>query len=107
MGRLRRPKRREPDLPPWRNTECDKCATPVRVVYTNTVDLPTIEVGMKPAPLNDKRATIAASAVNGRLEGRILTRTTAPQSHENVWIPHVAVCPEIQRDTQLDLLEES
>lgn len=108
MARMRRPKRREPALPPWGRQECGKCAAPVRLVYLEATEPlgfgTSIEVGMKPAPLTDRRATIAATVMNNRLEGRHRIPGTAPQSHETLWIPHEDVCPEVPRPEQLALL---
>lgn len=99
MARLRRPKRREPDLPPWGNTECGKCAGPVRWVWLSTTE--TLDVCMKPAPLTDRRATVAAIPLNNRLEGKLRKPGTAPEAGYTLWIPHEAVCPEVPRPEQL------
>lgn len=56
---------------------------------------------MKPAPLNDHRATVAAVPINGRLEGRLRAIGVAPKSEETLWIPHQAICPEVPRPEQL------
>lgn len=101
MARMRRPKRREPALPPWDQSECPKCATPTRQVFVTPTD--TVPVGMKPAPLTDRRATIAATVMNNRLEGHHRIPGTAPESHETLWIPHQDVCPEVPRPEQLAL----
>lgn len=102
-GRMRRPKRREPALPPWDQGECGRCAAPVRVVY---VDGQPVQVGMRPAPLIDRRATIAATVMDSKLVGHDRAPGTAPQSHETVWIPHDAVCAGIDRPQQLELPQE-
>lgn len=107
MSRLRRPKRREPDLPPWGNTECGKCAGPVRLVYLPATEPlgygTSIEVCMKPAPLTDRRATVTAIPMNNRLEGGHRIPGTAPAAGYTLWIPHQDVCPEVPRPEQLAL----
>lgn len=99
-GRMRRPKRREPALPPWGQDECRRCAGPVRHVW---IDGAPVEVGMRPAPLTDRRATIAATVMDNKLVGHDRAPNTAPQSHETVWIPHESVCEAIPRPEQLAL----
>jgi len=103
MTRMRRPKRREPSLPPWGNRECGKCAGPVRWLYLAPLCTDVVPVCMKPAPLTDRRAIYAATVMNNRLEGYLRTPGTAPQSYETLWIPHQDVCPEVPRPEQLAL----
>lgn len=101
MARMRRPKRREPELPPWGNTECGKCFGPVRLVWLTPTE--TLEVCMKPAPLTDRRATVTAIPINSRLEGGHRIPGTAPAAGYTLWIPHQDVCPEVPRPEQLAL----
>lgn len=97
----RRPKRHPPPYPPWDRIECDLCAAPVRKVWLTSTDV--VLVGMKPAPGNDRRATVAAHPMDNRLNGRMLGPNQRPEEHESVWILHEDVCPEIPRPQQLAL----
>lgn len=102
MTRYRRPKKRPPPYPPWDQIECDLCASPVRRVYLEG-SLDVVEVGMKPAPRDDRRARIAAHPMDNRLHGRYLGPTERPEEHETVWIIHRDICREIPRPQQLAL----
>ena len=61
---------------------------------------------MKPAPLNDRRADLAATVWDGVLVGRPLEKGERPREDETVWIRHSTVCPAIPRPTQLALPTE-
>lgn len=101
--RVRRPRRLGPDLPPWGKDECELCAAPVRRVRLADGD---VLVGMKPAPLGDRRADYATVTMDGQLVGWTHLQGDRPKPDELLWISHSSVCPEIPRPTQLTLPEE-
>lgn len=106
MPRVRRPARRGPGLPPWGKTECLLCATPVRLAFLEP-DATPVEVGMKPAPLGDRRVSIVAVVMDERLVAREIPRTGFRiQPGETVWIRHADVCPELPHIEQLALPTE-
>lgn len=98
---MKRPKRRTPPYPPWDKIECELCAAPVRKVWLTPTDV--VLVGMKPAPLGDRRAKIAAHPMDNRLEGRFLAPNQRCEEFESPWILHQDICPEIPRPQQLAL----
>jgi hypothetical protein len=99
--RFRRPAPRTPEFPPWDRGECLKCAQPVRKAFLTPTD--AVEVGMRPAPLGDRRADIACTVMDQKLVARISNR---PEVGETMWIRHQVVCSEIPRPTQLPLPTE-
>lgn len=66
----------------------------------------TERVGMKPAPMNDRRADVAATVWDGVLVGRVLDKGERIREDESLWLRHELVCPEIARPQQLHLPTE-